>query len=116
MSIKVLLEVFNNAGLEEEIPDDIPFFDTLNRTGNFAKDSKLLSTIVEFLALNVCHLQFEFIHKEMVNKSGGWGGKMRRLQDSKGATFVTKDKLFFLISIEVFHGGGSLRHHRWFLI
>ena len=116
MGVKVLLEIFNNAGLEEEISDNIAFFDTLNCAGNFAKDSELLSTIVEFLTLNICHFQFEFIDKEMVDKGGRWSGKMRRLQDGKWTAFVTEDKFFFLISVKVFHGGGCLRHHRWFLV
>ena len=116
MGVKVMSEVFNNAGLEEKITNYVSLFDTLNRTGNFAKDSKLLSTIAEFLTLNICHFQLEFIDKEMVDKRGGWGGKMRRLEDGKWATFVTEDKLFFLISVKVFQGGGFLRHHRWFLI
>ena len=69
MSVKVFLEIFHNAGFKKKISDDIPFFDTLDRARNFAKDSKLLPTITKFLTLQVCHLQFEFVDKEMVDKS-----------------------------------------------
>ena len=116
MSVKMFLEILHNASFKEKISNDISFFDTLNRAGDFAKDSELLSTVAEFLALKVCHLQLEFVHKEMVDKSRGWGGEMWRQKDGKWATFVTEDEFLFLISIMVFHCGGFLRHHRWFLV
>ena len=65
----MFLEILHNASFKEKISNDISFFDTLNRAGDFAKDSELLSTIAEFLALEVGHLQFEFIDKVMVDKS-----------------------------------------------
>jgi len=67
VSIKGIVQVLHDRGLEVHVATHHPVHDALNRCGDFPQNPEFLAPIVEAGALQVCHTQFQLSNEFVVD-------------------------------------------------
>ena len=73
MGVKILVEMFDDAGFQMKITLNISIHNALHRTADLSKEPQLSSAETYFLTLEVTNFELKFLHQKMIDKVAGWG-------------------------------------------
>ena len=73
MGVKILVEMFDDAGFQMKITLNISIHNALHCTADLPKEPQLSSAETYLLTLQVANFESKFLHQKMINKVAGWG-------------------------------------------